>query len=708
MATEWAQIFRFKSETIIEARHASKIYQRLGTTIAAVQEATLKIRKGTLTVIVGPSASGKTTFLHMLAGLTKPSQGTILFKGLDLSEAEEVILKLLREEYISVVFQEQSLIRYLTAKENVELPLELMGVRKTDRSKTSSQALRLLGMDNRQNHLVEELSGGERQKVNLARALAKKPELVLADEPTANLDTDNSHRIMEIIQRHIEEEGTTFVVATHDPVIAEKANLVLEMRDGRITLPDKYTLDMIELIPLRYMNANLFNILTEEIQTELVMQSLSEGDTTTIIGTPFRVHKAIRFNGKAEGGRGVITHSTKLVLRPSDKKQATPKNMVSSSEGELKRTGHLTPLYLALSLIAFGPSGFLIFLALAIWIRLGMWTSLSTASLIIASFLSLQALLLHPSKSTTLSIPFGRLCRVCGIRQSAQVCHQCGRKICPECQGNLLREPPFCSECITCHICGRGIIDSQCLICGNYVCSYCHQDGFCIECLPTNHIAAKHPSGKLRTLVLEPEEDIANDTCRKLGKHLHQDLHDTYTKRGAKILGLGMVYEVVASLPTSGGVVTQSTHINVVNRTERDAALRQLREDSDFPTCYYETCDYMIKRYCWICGRAACPNHSTICRKCGNIVCHDHHTDQVCTTCLEGPRKIGAKEILTTLIKLALPQFIVIFFLIILLGRRQLANIHPLLPTTFLVILLSVPIPYLLYTLIHQRKNTKT
>ena len=711
MATEWAQIFRFKSESIIETKNASKNYRHSGEKIEAVQEATLRIRKGTLTVIIGPSASGKTTLLHMLAGLVKPSSGAILYRGLDLSRAEDVVLKLLREEYISVVFQEQSLIKYLTVKENVELPLELMGIEKNDRHETCVEALSLLGLDNRQNHLVEELSGGERNKVNLARAMAKRPEVVLADEPTANLDTKSSQRIVEIIRNNIQDQGTTFIVATHDPVLTEKADLVLEMRDGRISLPRKYWLEKIELVPLRHLNNKIFSLIRETIQTQLEMQILSEGEAITILGTPYRVQKVMKNNEQAEGCRwGVVTKNTDLILREIGQGQS---QIVASEEkkhewDKLKRTGYLNPLYTILCLIAIIPSVFLVILAFAAWIRIGIWTSVSTASLIVAVLISLQAVLLRPSRSTILSSPYQRLCNVCGIRQSNNVCHQCGRQICPECLGDLIREPSFCSECITCPVCGSERVESMCLACGNYVCSYCNQDGFCLECLSTkvNQEIERLPKGKLRTLILEPEKDIANDTCKKLGNHLHQDLHGKTVRKGDLVYGVGEHFKVLASLPIGGGIITQSITINVMNRVERDAVLKQYREGSDFPTCFHEACDYMIRRSCWICRRPVCPNHSTICRECGNVVCQDHHENQICETCLKGPRKVRAKEILSPFFRLVLPQLFIVSFLMILLGGEQLNNIHPILQVSLLGLLLSIPVPYLLY-IKKKRKNSR-
>ncbi len=716
--TEWRRIFSFTSPFIIEAERATKTYVQAGREIIAVKDVSLKIKPGTLVVIVGPSAAGKTTLLHLFAGLIHPTQGRILFKGLDLSKAEDAVLKVLREEYISIVFQEQSLIRYLSARENIELPMELMGLREGDRRKASTDALHMVNMDMRRDHLVEELSGGERQRVNLARALAKEPQLVLADEPTANLDADHTSRLLKIIRQRVREKGTTFIVATHDPIIAEEADLILEMRDGRITVPEKETLDSVELLPLRYVNAELFSILRDTISDELNGEVLEKGDTAMALGTPYLVLSTSRAEGE-EGG-GVMVLNTRMILHHFDEdtrpSMQPPKGKAAGQPAEedariaSTRVGHLRLLFRALTLITLLPSGFFLFYSLAIWYQLGIWTGVSTASLVVGLFFTLQVLLVRPSKLTALSVPIRNLCGVCGLRRSTLACHMCGRKICPECVAKVIREPPFCYECIACPVCGRDRVESPCLICGNYVCPSCYQDGMCLECA-SEHRLQPEPSGKLRTLILEPEEDIANEICAKLSRHLHRDLHGIRAIRGIKLLALGTRFKALATHPIGGGIITQSTHINPVNTRERDARLCKLRENSAFPVCYHEGCDYMIRRYCCICGKPACPNHSTICKGCGNVVCGEHHRNHTCTRCQEGPRRMGYKqtvrEVLSPLVGLALPPFLVVLFFLILFSGEPLAAIHPALPLILIIALIILPIPYVLYSLVRRRGSRR-
>jgi putative ABC transport system ATP-binding protein len=192
----------------------------------------LEIPEKQFLAVVGPSGSGKSTLLGLLAGLDRPTTGSIRFDGTSLTELGEDALARLRREKIGVVFQSFHLIPTLTAVENVKIPLELRGDPDADR-----EALRLLGavgLSDRKDHYPVQLSGGEQQRVAIARAFIGRPALLLADEPTGNLDTANGQRIIELLLRLHRDQGSTFILVTHDPTLAVHADRILTLRDGRI------------------------------------------------------------------------------------------------------------------------------------------------------------------------------------------------------------------------------------------------------------------------------------------------------------------------------------------------------------------------------------------------------------------------------------------------------------------------------------------
>ncbi|HTN42765.1 MAG TPA: ABC transporter ATP-binding protein [Nitrospiria bacterium] len=192
----------------------------------------LEIPEKQFLAVVGPSGSGKSTLLGLLAGLDRPTTGSIRFDGISLTELGEDELARLRREKIGVVFQAFHLIPTLTAVENVKIPLELRGDPDADR-----EALRILeavGLTDRKDHYPVQLSGGEQQRVAIARAFIGRPSLLLADEPTGNLDTANGQRIIELLLRLHRDRGSTFILVTHDPTLAVHADRILTLRDGRI------------------------------------------------------------------------------------------------------------------------------------------------------------------------------------------------------------------------------------------------------------------------------------------------------------------------------------------------------------------------------------------------------------------------------------------------------------------------------------------
>jgi len=200
----------------------------------ALRGLTLSVEEGEFTAIVGPSGSGKTTVLQVMGCLDKPTSGRVLLKGEDVTKLSGSKRADLRRGTIGFVFQFFALIPGLNAYENIELPLLLVGKNGKQRRERVKELLEAVGLSDRAQHRPDQLSGGEQQRVAVARALATNPVLILADEPTANLDTENGRQVMEIMLRLNQETGTTFVCATHDPRVVAFARRVVELRDGKV------------------------------------------------------------------------------------------------------------------------------------------------------------------------------------------------------------------------------------------------------------------------------------------------------------------------------------------------------------------------------------------------------------------------------------------------------------------------------------------
>ena len=203
-----------------------------GRAITILDGIDLEVPEKQFLAVVGPSGSGKSTLLGLLAGLDRPTTGSIQFNGASLTELGEDELARLRREKMGVVFQSFHLIPTLTAFENVKVPLELKGDPNAD-----GKALRLLeevGLSDRKDHYPVQLSGGEQQRVAIARAFIGRPALLLADEPTGNLDTANGQRVIELLLRLHRDQGSTLILVTHDPTLAVHADRILTLRDGRI------------------------------------------------------------------------------------------------------------------------------------------------------------------------------------------------------------------------------------------------------------------------------------------------------------------------------------------------------------------------------------------------------------------------------------------------------------------------------------------
>jgi putative ABC transport system ATP-binding protein len=218
----------------VQLEDVTKIYTIGDTETRAVDGVNLSIDEGEFTALVGPSGSGKTTILQLMGCLDRPNSGTVKINGQDVTRLGANQRADLRLERIGFIFQFFALVPVLSAYENVELPLLLNGIDAKERQERVTELLDAVGLQERTRHRPDQMSGGEQQRVAIARALVVRPSLVLADEPTANLDTANGQQAMEIMRRLNEDTGTAFIFATHDPRVMSYARRVVELRDGQV------------------------------------------------------------------------------------------------------------------------------------------------------------------------------------------------------------------------------------------------------------------------------------------------------------------------------------------------------------------------------------------------------------------------------------------------------------------------------------------
>ena len=223
-----------KTRMSVKIENVEKIYRLGEISVPALKSINLELRKGEFVAVMGPSGSGKTTLLNLIGVLDKPTRGKIWINGKDLTQLKEKDLTNLRRGTIGYIFQFYNLIPVLSAFENVELPMLIAGIPSKERQERALQLLKTVGLAERANHRPDELSGGEQQRVAIARALVNKPSIVLADEPTGDLDTKTGGEVMFTLLNLSKTEGATVIVVTHDPAIADYASRIFEMRDGRI------------------------------------------------------------------------------------------------------------------------------------------------------------------------------------------------------------------------------------------------------------------------------------------------------------------------------------------------------------------------------------------------------------------------------------------------------------------------------------------
>lgn len=225
-------------QPLVQVEHVSRSFEVGGQTIHALKDVSFEVYPAEFVAIIGRSGSGKTTLLNTLAGLDKPTSGRVLIEGQDVSAMTDAQLTELRRHKIGFVFQSFGLLPLLSAYENVEIALRIAGAGIRERSERARELLELVGLARRSHHRPYEMSGGEQQRVAIARALANRPALILADEPTGELDSTTAASIFDLLQDVIRQYGVTIITTTHDRFVMEKAGRVLELADGALVTGD--------------------------------------------------------------------------------------------------------------------------------------------------------------------------------------------------------------------------------------------------------------------------------------------------------------------------------------------------------------------------------------------------------------------------------------------------------------------------------------
>ncbi len=223
------------SEKVLEARGLAVVHKTPAGEVTALAEATLSLSAGELVVMVGPSGAGKTTLLHVLGGIQQPTTGTVRVGETELTEAKEAEIDRVRRDDIGYVFQSFGLISALSARENVEIPLRIQGAPPAERDDKVTSLLERVGLGDHASQRPTELSGGQQQRVGIARALAGSPRILLADEPTGQLDSATAAAMIDLIAELAHQDGLAVLLSTHDPSILDRADRVLEIHDGHLS-----------------------------------------------------------------------------------------------------------------------------------------------------------------------------------------------------------------------------------------------------------------------------------------------------------------------------------------------------------------------------------------------------------------------------------------------------------------------------------------
>lgn len=282
------------NQPLLEARSIYHIYSGKAehASVVALKGVSLKVGHGELIAVVGPSGSGKSSLLRILGGLMRPTAGTVLFNNFDITKTPEEGLTLFRRSEVGFVFQEGNLLPDLSAFDNINQSMALAGIPYEVRKKRAMELLELMGVANRRNQIATKLSGGERQRVAIARAMANKPKLIIADEPTGNVDFATSKRLLELFQELRDNTGTSFILATHSTHVASYAERSLEMRDGLLLGQHGLGIDLSTLDTSRMVILDSDNRLTlpEPVLAELgiipQLWSIAVEENRKIVLTP--------------------------------------------------------------------------------------------------------------------------------------------------------------------------------------------------------------------------------------------------------------------------------------------------------------------------------------------------------------------------------------------------------------------------------------
>ena len=226
------------SSTIIDLENVKKTYEMGDTTVEALKSSNVEIKEGEFVAVMGPSGSGKSTLMNMIGALDTPTSGEVHVGDEAISQLGEDDLALLRSKKIGFIFQQFNLIPSMNATENVALPMLFRGIGKKERTQRAEEILERVGLGDRLHHMPSELSGGQRQRVSIARSLANNPEIILADEPTGNLDSETGENIMDLLTE-LNDEGKTIIMVTHDENDAKYADRIIKIVDGKTGLEDK-------------------------------------------------------------------------------------------------------------------------------------------------------------------------------------------------------------------------------------------------------------------------------------------------------------------------------------------------------------------------------------------------------------------------------------------------------------------------------------
>ena len=263
-----------KSTSVIEVKNLRKVYKIGSEKVVALNNINLSINRGEICCILGTSGSGKSTLLNMMAGLEKPTKGTVEIKGHAIEKMNEKKLAQFRQKYIGFIFQSYNLMGALTALENVAMPLIFRGTPKSIREKAAKKSLKMVGLGDRYKHKPNQMSGGQQQRVGIARAFVGNPEIIFADEPTGNLDTRTSIEIMHIMWKMAREKQQTIVIVTHDSEVALYADKVVNIRDGDIQSIDvRDADDVYEKYIKPYEESYSHPQIPEDMQQRLLQES---------------------------------------------------------------------------------------------------------------------------------------------------------------------------------------------------------------------------------------------------------------------------------------------------------------------------------------------------------------------------------------------------------------------------------------------------